>query len=151
MITRQEVLELAGQWSLLPRVVEKDNVIGWLLGAIYHQPRLASGLVFKGGTCLKKCFFETYRFSEDLDFTVIDEALLDEQVLTNCFQEVWSWLNEETGIQIRIEEAAFDLHPNPRGKLSCEKRLYYLGPLQKQRGGLDRVKLDLRYDQKVWK
>lgn len=149
MITRQEVLELAGQGSLLPRVVEKDNVIGWLLAAIYTQPRLASGLVFKGGTCLKKCFFETYRFSEDLDFTVIDEALLDEQVLTDCFQEVCAWLNEETGIQIRTEEAAFDLHPNPRGKLSCEIRLYYLGPLQKQRGGLDRVKLDLTVDERL--
>ncbi len=27
--------------------------------------------VFKGGTCLKKCYIETYRFSEDLDFTVL--------------------------------------------------------------------------------
>jgi len=65
MIARQEVLELAGQWSLLPHVVEKDHVIGWLLAAIYQQSRLAAALVFKGGTCLKKCFFETYRFSED--------------------------------------------------------------------------------------
>lgn len=32
--------------------------------------------VFKGGTCLKKCFFETYRFSEDLDFTVLDHTRL---------------------------------------------------------------------------
>ena len=23
---------------------------------------------FKGGTCLKKCYIETYRFSEDLQF-----------------------------------------------------------------------------------
>jgi len=34
--------------------------------------------VFKGGTCLKKVFFETYRFSEDLDFTLRAEALIDE-------------------------------------------------------------------------
>jgi len=27
---------------------------------------------FKGGTCLKKCYFETYRFSEDLDFTLTE-------------------------------------------------------------------------------
>lgn len=27
--------------------------------------------MFKGGTCLKKCYIETYRFSEDLDFTVL--------------------------------------------------------------------------------
>jgi predicted nucleotidyltransferase component of viral defense system len=29
--------------------------------------------VFKGGACLKKCYFETYRFSEDLDFSLRDE------------------------------------------------------------------------------
>jgi predicted nucleotidyltransferase component of viral defense system len=28
--------------------------------------------VFKGGTCLRKCYYETFRFSEDLDFTIID-------------------------------------------------------------------------------
>ena len=26
---------------------------------------------FKNGTCLRKCYYETYRFSEDLDFTVL--------------------------------------------------------------------------------
>ena len=34
--------------------------------------------VFKGGTCLKKCFFETYRFSEDLDFTVPQDMAYDD-------------------------------------------------------------------------
>ncbi len=28
--------------------------------------------MFKGGTCLRKCYYETFRFSEDLDFTIID-------------------------------------------------------------------------------
>ena len=32
---------------------------------------LSKSWVFKGGTCLKKCYIETYRFSEDLDFTVL--------------------------------------------------------------------------------
>jgi predicted nucleotidyltransferase component of viral defense system len=27
------------------------------------------GLRFKGGTCLKKCYFADFRFSEDMDFT----------------------------------------------------------------------------------
>jgi predicted nucleotidyltransferase component of viral defense system len=29
-------------------------------------------LIFKGGTCLRKCYFPNYRFSEDLDFTSTD-------------------------------------------------------------------------------
>ena len=55
-------------------MVEKDYVLGWFLWAIGADPMLSTSWVFKGGTCLKKCYFETYSFSEDLDFTVRDEA-----------------------------------------------------------------------------
>jgi predicted nucleotidyltransferase component of viral defense system len=51
-------------------VVEKDYVLGWILAGMYGHEELAESWVFKGGTCLKKCYFETYRFSEDLDFTL---------------------------------------------------------------------------------
>lgn len=74
MIDRREVLSTAANLGLLPNVVEKDYVLGWLLAGIFSQPQLAEHWVFKGGTCLKKCYFETYRFSEDLDFTVTDES-----------------------------------------------------------------------------
>ena len=43
---------------------------------------------FKGGTCLKKCYFETYRFSEDLDFTLRDGSHLDEELLKKVFVEI---------------------------------------------------------------
>ena len=65
MINRQEVIELAREFGLDPNVVEKDYVLGWLLAGIFSQDVLRSAWVFKGGTCLKKCYFETYRFSED--------------------------------------------------------------------------------------
>lgn len=90
MIDRREILDLAGQSSLTPHVIEKDYVPGWMLAGIYalmSWPRL----LFKGGTCLKKCFFETYRFSEDLDFTLRNEAQLDEAFLKRVFAEVGAW------------------------------------------------------------
>jgi predicted nucleotidyltransferase component of viral defense system len=71
-------MAFAGETGLRPNVVEKDYVLGWLLAAINANEALTSSWVFKGGTCLKKCYFETYRFSEDLDFTLTDEAHLDE-------------------------------------------------------------------------
>jgi predicted nucleotidyltransferase component of viral defense system len=74
MIDKREVLETASALGLLPNVVEKDYVLGWLLAGINAHPDLADSWVFKGGTCLKKCYFETYRFSEDLDFTLRDES-----------------------------------------------------------------------------
>ena len=74
MIDRREILDMAGTLGLLPHVVEKDYVLGWVLAGIYRQTALAERWIFKGGTCLKKCYFETYRFSEDLDFTLTDPS-----------------------------------------------------------------------------
>ncbi len=75
MIGRDEIMRVAGDLSLRPEVVEKDYVLGWMLSGIFHDEILSPAWVFKGGTCLKKCFFETYRFSEDLDFTIIDKLV----------------------------------------------------------------------------
>jgi predicted nucleotidyltransferase component of viral defense system len=70
MIDRREILEAASSFSLLPNVVEKDYFLGWVLAGINAHEELAESWLFKGGTCLKKCYFKTYRFSEDLDFTL---------------------------------------------------------------------------------
>ena len=70
MIDRREILEAASSFWLLPSIVEKDYVLGWMLAGINAHDELGESWVFKGGTCLKKCYFETYRFSEDLDFTL---------------------------------------------------------------------------------
>ena len=66
MIDRTEILRLANEFGLEARIVEKDYILGWLLAGIYRDPLLAAAWVFKGGTCLKKCFFETYRFSRSI-------------------------------------------------------------------------------------
>ena len=85
MIDRREILEAASSFSLLPSIVEKDYVLGWILAGINAHEELTESWVFKGGTCLKKCYFETYRFSEDLDFTLRNEDHLDEEFLQPVF------------------------------------------------------------------
>ena len=71
LITRTELNERINEWGIREDVIEKDYVIGWVLWGIGSDPSLSTSWVFKGGTCLKKCYVETYRFSEDLDFTVL--------------------------------------------------------------------------------
>lgn len=58
--------------------------------------------MFKGGTCLKRCYFETYRFSEDLDFTLTDEFLLDVDFLAGSFREISTREYEQTGIEASV-------------------------------------------------
>jgi predicted nucleotidyltransferase component of viral defense system len=92
VIDRLELLELAREFSLRPDVVEKDYALGWLLAGIGQHPDISQAWVFKGGTCLKKCYFETYRFSEDLDFTLIDPSHLDGNFLLKVSEEIAEWV-----------------------------------------------------------
>jgi hypothetical protein len=51
-------------------VLERDYCLAWFLAALAESDLMAT-LVFKGGTALKRCYFGDFRFSEDLDFTLI--------------------------------------------------------------------------------
>lgn len=59
MITKREILDAASNLNLNPHVAEKDYALGWVLAGIYAHDALADNWIFKGGTCLKKCYFET--------------------------------------------------------------------------------------------
>ena len=102
MIDKREILETASSFSLLPNIVEKDYALGWILAGINAHEELTERWVFKGGTCLKKCYFETYRFSEDLDFTLRDEIQLDKEFLRSMFEEVVAWVTEQSGLNIPL-------------------------------------------------
>lgn len=102
--------------------------------------------MFKGGTCFKKCFFETYRFSEDLDFTLTDPEHLSEDFLRKTFSEIADWFYETAGIELPVDRHKFDIYQNPRGSLSAEGKVGYRGPLQR-RGDPPRIKLDLASDE----
>ena len=120
MIDRAEVLTIAGERDLRVDMIEKDYVLGWLLAGIFAHPVLGPAWMFKGGTCLKKCFLETYRLSEDLDFTVADAGQLDEGFLTDAFQEIAEWVYDQSGIDISTQRPRFGVFRNPRDGLQVE-------------------------------
>ncbi len=146
MIAKQEVMSLATELQLQAHVVEKDYALGWLLAGISAHPVIGSRWVFKGGTCLKKCYFETYRFSEDLDFTLQDADHLDEEFLAGVFDEVGEWVYDACGLQLPAETRKFEVFTNPRGSRSGQGRLGYRGPLGRA-GDPPRIKLDLVADE----
>ena len=148
MIDRLELSEFARELSLALNVVEKDYVLGWLLAGISAHEALVGHWVFKGGTCLKKCYFETYRFSEDLDFTITDEAQLDEDFLLATFREISQWVYDESGIEIPGDQIRFKLTDICGGGRYAEGRVYYVGPIQ-QRRNLARIKFDLTSKEKL--
>ena len=146
MIDRNELLAVANATGITAPVVEKDYILGWLLRGIYQHQELRERWLFKGGTCLKKCYFETYRFSEDLDFTLLRAVHVDSEFLQAAFAEVAARIYEEAGIEIPIDRMRFDIYQNPRGNPSCQGRLYYRSRFQTG-NNLPAVKLDLTADE----
>jgi len=148
MIPKNEILELATQSNLRPHVIEKDYVLGWLLAGIYQEQTLREAWVFKGGTCLKKCYFETYRFSEDLDFTLRDVSHINEDFLRNAFTNIGAWVYDNSGIEIPADRLTFEIFKNPRGVDACQGRIYYRGPVTPAgKHTMPRIKLDLTADE----
>jgi len=145
VISKQELLQLRAEWQLDVGVIEKDYVLGWLLAAITAEPELSQTWIFKGGTCLRKCYYETYRFSEDLDFTVIDGGPAGAAQLTEIFHRVSAWLSQESGIDLIVEDGCFAERRNLRGNPTAQARIAYRGP--NPQPTLPKIKLDITSDE----
>ena len=63
----------------------------------------------------RKCFFETYRFSEDLDFTLTDESHIDVGFLKNTLAQIADRIYETTGIELPPDSHRFEIYTNPQG------------------------------------
>jgi predicted nucleotidyltransferase component of viral defense system len=50
-------------------IIEKDLYVHDLLSNLFSDQYFKENFLFKGGTCLVKCYLGYYRFSEDIDFT----------------------------------------------------------------------------------
>ncbi|MCK5606170.1 nucleotidyl transferase AbiEii/AbiGii toxin family protein [Candidatus Pacearchaeota archaeon] len=146
MITKAEILELAGNFSLQPTTVQKDYVLGWMLRAISNHPHF-SKWVFKGGTCLKKCYFETYRFSEDLDFTVPTNQTINSAQINIYLEDVVSWIEDNSGLTFPRRDWKIEGYENLRGNTSFQVKISYSGPLIGAPRSLPRIKFDITQDE----
>ena len=146
MIREAEVRRIAAAKKVDPMVIDLDYSLGWiLLGMKNISPDLL-GLIFKGGTCLRKCYFPDYRFSEDLDFTAT--TLISETEIKNVIESSFSWILEQDGPDFYVEPIRFEIVDDEYGEESYQIRVYYRGPLNW--GGSPRsIKLDVTRAEKV--
>lgn len=138
MIGRADIDLRSREWGVRLDIVEKDYTIGWLLWGIASDRVLSDSWVFKGGTCLKKCYVETYRFSEDLDFTVLPGGPIEPDDAETHIDRVLQQVEQRSGIQFSARQSVFRARPDGA---SVEGRVYYRGPLAKPTVG--KVKIDL--------
>ncbi|MFH0906249.1 MAG: nucleotidyl transferase AbiEii/AbiGii toxin family protein [archaeon] len=63
---KEIILEVSNKQAFNSLLLEKDYYLTKFLIELSNNP--INNLVFKGGTCLNKCYLGFYRLSEDLDF-----------------------------------------------------------------------------------
>lgn len=101
MILKKEIEIKAEEQNIPKSTIDKDWVLGHFIDAIFSIPECKENLIFKGGTCLRKCYFSNYRFSEDLDFTCTNPKFeLTKKILDQLVQII----TERTEIPLHIEQ-----------------------------------------------
>ena len=135
MIKPGEIQQKANAVGVRDQQIEKDYILSWILFGIAKHEQLSKGIVFKGGTVLKKVYFEDYRFSEDLDFTVLNAEISNEQIFS-WFNEVFEFIKDEANIPLDI----IDNNEHEDGGINFY--ISYIGPLGGQ-GNNKRVKVDI--------
>jgi len=69
VIAQSRFTQIADAHEVDAKTVERDYVLTHAVAAISRHAT-AAGLIFKGGTALRLCYFEDYRYSADLDFSL---------------------------------------------------------------------------------
>jgi predicted nucleotidyltransferase component of viral defense system len=100
MISKNEIIKLALKQKVRTTTIDKDWVLGHFIDAIYTISECRNSLIFKGGTCLKKCRFPDYRFSEDLDFTATNENFVFDMKMLKKIVEL---VTERTEMLLHIQ------------------------------------------------
>ena len=141
MIKPGDIQKKANQVGVRDQQIEKDYILSWILWGVANHEQLSKILVFKGGTVLKKVYFEDYRFSEDLDFTLLNNEISNEQIF-DWFKETFEEIKEEANIPLDI----IDDNEHEDGGINFY--IGYVGPLGGS-GNNKKVKVDISRSEKL--
>lgn len=114
-------LAKAGGRRIPESVLERDYCLAWFLAELAESD-LQQSLAFKGGTALKRCYFGDYRFSGDLDFTLL--APMPFEDICQRLEPVYAAVREGSGVEFAFDREDRHSHAN-----SHTFYLRYVGPL----------------------
>ena len=127
MTNRAQITRRAARDGVPAPTVERDYALAHIIAALGTLDD-NHGLVFKGGTAFRLCYFEDYRYSADLDFSVVEGDL------QAAYAAIGAALAAMTG--------AIDVLSLTNDE---PKRIRYQGPLGRERY----LKLDIADDELV--
>jgi len=117
-----------------PLVIDLDHALGVALWSLTAAGLDRWGWVFKGGTCLRKSYFEGYRFSEDLDFTAAHPVSPDS--VTRRIRTIAEPAASH-GVIVHLDELQCSAESDDYGRQTVKARVPYRGAII--RSGAPRV------------
>ena len=127
MITKAHITRRAAQDNVPAVTVERDYALAHVIAG-FATLGDDTGLVFKGGTALRLCHIDDYRYSADLDFSLVSGSIEDGyKVITRAIESAGGSVE---GLHLTDDEPP---------------RIAYTGPLGRERT----LKLDLADDELV--
>ena len=144
MIAPSEIQRTSAALGVSQDVVEHDYALGCFLHFLSGVPEVQRSWKFKGGTCLAKCHFTHYRFSEDLDFTLTES--IKPAALGNLLDQAKAATQAETGIKMDVRPTAVEVIEDDYGKEAFEARVYYEG-VWRPRGAARSIRIHANRDE----
>lgn len=133
MIRDDEIKKRARKNGVPASTIERDYTQSWFLKNFANDDML-----LKGGTGIKKVYFDDYRFSDDLDFTLIRS--LDKDDLRALTKEAIEKTVNDSGINFR-EDFKIDEVQN-----GCKIEVYFR--ILRTTGSPLKIKIDLTHPDK---
>ena len=150
-MTYKEIQQIAKKLQMYEEVIDKDWILGHFLNAMFSISDTSKNFVFKGGTCLKKSYFKNYRFSEDLDFTLLDEEFIVDEPF---FKKIITLAEQNSGARFHLKNIKPQIHKDiPQG---YEVTILFWGAFHKPNQPVlpvnrwqTKIKLDISFSEKM--
>lgn len=128
-------------------LIEKDFYLNILLSKLNLD-----GYVFKGGTCLAKVYLNYFRFSEDIDFTFVDQNLWKEKSSKNvkkiCKEKINAFGEqlEKIGLKFKFDKTDINYVQLGSNNKLVTFKVYYISVLT---GNLSFIKIQINFLEKI--
>lgn len=150
-MTYKEIQQMAKELKMDESAIDKDWMLGHFLNAMFSFSDISENFVFKGGTCLKKNYFPDYRFSEDLDFTLLDKKFVIDDLF---FRKIIKLAEQNSGAKFHLKNIKLQVHNDiPQG---YEVTILFWGAFHKPNLPVlpvnrwqTKIKLDISFSEKV--
>jgi len=150
-MTYKEIQQIAKKMQMHEEVIDKDWILGHFLNAMFSLSDISENFFFKGGTCLKKSYFPDYRFSEDLDFTLLKNDFRIDELF---FNKIIKLAEQNSGAKLHLKNIKQQIHKDiPQG---YEVTILFWGAYHKPNQKvlpvnrwLTKIKLDISFSEKV--